>query len=78
LGGLVSIRAVISVINEVMTSLEESTPSAITARLPDTIPATIFMNAKVAFPIMPTHEAFCISCSRVSNSDQFIVLHNQL
>jgi hypothetical protein len=52
-----------SVITEVIISLEESTPSATTARLPEMSPAVIFKADSAAFPEIPTQEAFLISCS---------------
>jgi hypothetical protein len=50
-------RAVNRVIRDVMISLAESIPSAMTARLPDMIPMTIFSRDKIAFPITPTQDA---------------------
>ena len=58
------ICAVNRVINDVSTSLAESIPSAITAKLPDIIPTTILSIDNTALPITATHEALIIFLSR--------------
>ncbi len=50
-------RAVKRVIREVSISLAESIPSAMTARLPDSIPTIIFRIERKALPITPTQAA---------------------
>ena len=54
------ILAVNRVIREVMMSLAESIPSAITARLPERIPATILSSESRAFPVIAIQDALMI------------------
>ena len=53
-------RAVKRVIREVRISLAESIPSAITARLPESMPTRIFMTDNRAFPATPIQDALMI------------------